>query len=114
MRNKRAQLRLPVAAAALGAAALAAVAPAAANGHHGKQHHHGSKPVYVSLNGSAVAPSDGSAAELDLRATVSAAGVPTHYLAAFGPSTAEAGPGCDRYQETAAAPTSRAPARRAQ
>src|SRR5206468_1452785 len=48
-----AQLRLPVLAAALGTAALVAVAPAAANGHHGKQHHHGAKPVYVSLNGSA-------------------------------------------------------------
>ena len=53
MRNKRAQLRLPVLAAALGTAALVAVAPAAAKGHHGKQHHHGAKPVYVSLKGSA-------------------------------------------------------------
>ena len=53
MRNTRAQLRLPVLAAALGTAALVAVAPAAANGHHGKQHHRGPKPVYVSLQGSA-------------------------------------------------------------
>jgi nitrous oxidase accessory protein NosD len=54
--RKRIQLRLPVVAAALGTAALAAVAPAAAkgqHGHHGKPHHHGPRPVYVSLNGSA-------------------------------------------------------------
>jgi parallel beta-helix repeat protein len=39
--------------AALGAVALVAVAPAAAHGHHGKRHHHGPRPVYVSLTGSA-------------------------------------------------------------
>jgi hypothetical protein len=53
LRSKRFQLRLPVVAVALGAAALVAVAPAAAHGHHGKQHHHGPRPVYVSLTGSA-------------------------------------------------------------
>jgi hypothetical protein len=51
LRNRRIQLRLPVVAAALGAAALVVVAPATAN--HGKQHHHGPRPVYVSLQGSA-------------------------------------------------------------
>jgi nitrous oxidase accessory protein NosD len=54
--SKRLRLRLPVVAAALGAAALVAVAPAAAHGHHGhhgKPHHHGPRPVYVSLQGSA-------------------------------------------------------------
>jgi len=53
LRRKRFQLRLPVIAVALGAAALVAVAPAAAHGHHGKPHHHGPRPVYVSLTGSA-------------------------------------------------------------
>ena len=53
MRSKRFQLRLPVIAVALGAAALVEVAPAAAHGHHGKPHHHGPRPVYVSLTGSA-------------------------------------------------------------
>jgi len=53
LRSKRFQLRLPVIAVALGAAALVAVAPAAAHGHHGKPHHHGPRPVYVSLTGSA-------------------------------------------------------------
>jgi nitrous oxidase accessory protein NosD len=54
--SKTLRLRLPVVAAALGTAALVAVAPAAAHGqhgHHGKPHHHGPKPVYVSLKGSA-------------------------------------------------------------
>jgi parallel beta-helix repeat protein len=49
--SKKLRLRQPVAAAALGTAALLAVAPAAAN--HGKQHHHGPRPVYVSLQGAA-------------------------------------------------------------
>jgi hypothetical protein len=55
LRNKSTRLRLSVVAAALGTAALVAVAPAAAKGHHkhGKPHHHGPRPVYVSLNGSA-------------------------------------------------------------
>lgn len=53
MRSRRFQLRLPVVAAALGTAALVAVAPAAAKGGHGKHRHHGPRPVYVSLTGSA-------------------------------------------------------------
>jgi nitrous oxidase accessory protein NosD len=53
LRNKRIQLRLPVVAVALAAAALVAVTPAAAKSHHGKPHHHGPRPVYVSPNGSA-------------------------------------------------------------
>jgi parallel beta-helix repeat protein len=57
LRSRRFRLRLPGVAVALGAVALVAVAPAAANGHghhkHGRTHHRGPKPVYVSPNGSA-------------------------------------------------------------